>query len=196
MDVISINTQLQLLTPDDLHLDASSEYLSSDEKAVLNGEKQAYAIKVALYINNKKMPLDTLLAELVQEFYTQGAMYFSTVSKAYRNNTRTSAFYPFNCSCGAPGCARLHEGVHSHHKKWTVHWTIPKNKGYEAYIKPQTFVFKKEQYLQELKQALSVLTIAKEKQALIQDGDRPWLCSIDEYLERYYLQDYTKILDM
>jgi len=47
-----------------------------------------------------------------------------------------SDFYPFNCSCGEPGCAGIWDGIYSKHRARTVEWRIPKDSGYEFLDKP------------------------------------------------------------
>lgn len=98
----------------------------------------------------------------------------------FHYNLGKSSFYPFNCSCGEPGCASIWNGVMSKHKKNTVIWKTKKDDGY--HFMKSFYEFDKKQYIDEIVKAF--ITFKSISYVKVDHHGGP--VTIEEYYKNYF----------
>lgn len=96
-------------------------------------------------------------------------------------NDNEGEFWPFNCSCGSPGCAGIFDEARLLVTPKTVTWSLPIDpfgrswpEAFKARKDPMSFVFDRGEYLLALESLLQQLEAVEASYGL------PAFCSVDE----------------
>lgn len=143
MDKISIVINVKKLT------DAHSEY-NKELDDWIEGEEFTYnSLSAEIHINGQKIKKEVDLFSL----------FFNDLDYRYddRSQDNSSRFYPFNCSCGIPGCAGIWNGILPKFRKKSVEWRISDSRDGYGFLDKRFYSFSREQYEQELKSAWKII---------------------------------------
>lgn len=100
-----------------------------------------------IYINNTE----------IKSFVDYFALFHDILNKGYLKPCWSdeqaiySEFYPFTCSCGIAGCAGIHNGIFSKHRRYNVEWRIKEqDKDCYKFLPKQYFNFDKQEYTKQI----------------------------------------------
>ena len=136
-------------------------------------------ISAEIIINNHK----------INEFVDYFSLFHDILDKGYTDpfwsdgQSIDSTFYPFTCSCGNAGCARIWNGIFSKHRKYTVEYRI-KDKEFNGYsFLPKSFYsFDKQEYIDQIVNAWKYLNSL----------DKDYTDGFEHPLDLYVGLDYIK----